>query len=83
MLVRHWLGLRCAHNHAWRGTDLGAEVSPRRLSVDQRRVSIDPEALLADHETTFRRTLDHELRRISAFYEKKVQRKLYVRICLC
>ena len=83
VLVRHCLGLHCAHNHAWRGTDLGAEVSPRRLSVDQRRVSTDPEAPLPDHETTFRRTLDHELRRINAFYEKKVQRKLHTSLCSC
>ena len=53
-------------------------MSPRRLSVDQRRMSIDPEAPLPDHETTFRRALDHELQRISAFYEKKVQQKLYI-----
>ena len=46
-------------------------------------MSIDPEAPLADHETTFRRTLDHELRRISAFYEKKVQRKLHTSLDLC
>ena len=39
---------------------------------------MDPEAPLADHETNFRRALDHELQRISAFYEKKVGRKLLV-----
>jgi len=32
----------------------------------------DPEAALTDEEANFRRLLDAELQRISAFYEKKV-----------
>ena len=67
--------LHSEYRRAWREADRGAEVSPRRLSVDQRRLSVDPEAPSPDHETNFRRALDHELQRISAFYEKKVQRK--------
>ena len=69
--VRHSLGLPVVKPLPM-GADRGAEVSPRRHSVDQRRASIDPEALSPDHETNFRRALDHELQRISAFYETKV-----------
>lgn len=31
---------------------------------------------MPDHETNFRRALDHELQRISAFYEKKVRQHI-------
>jgi len=37
-------------------------------------LSADPEAALAEEEANFRRLLDAELQRISAFYEKKVPR---------
>ena len=44
--------------------------SPRRTDDDVEAISVEP--IMLDGETTFRRALDNELERISAFYEKKV-----------
>ena len=70
MLALHLLLIESAD-----ALQLMVQCAPEVRLVVRRRLSVDPEAPSPDHETNFRRALDHELQRISAFYEKKVQRK--------